>query len=318
MQAIERALGSCAVVLVMIGPNWLSARSRRGERRLDRVDDPVRVEIRISLSRRDVLVVPVRVGGAAMPSRDELPDDLAALSTRNAAELSDARWDFDVAQLARQLMLDTRLRSASQRVRSMALSLVLALVAMALVWFGFRPSKDELAPPASIGAILKPPESEQKPLKPAEQPLIVATPETNPDEAHTTPSVKQKLPVPKQQKVQLDGVWEADYPDAQGGQTREMFEFETRRGEVFGSNWVEGGTGRFALLDGKVEEGRLKFCIRLPTQYRKGDGWEYTTYRECFDGMVARDEIRFIVTNYIDHPALSPQTRTFTARRTTK
>ena len=31
MQAIERALGSCAVVLVMIGPNWVSARSRRGE-----------------------------------------------------------------------------------------------------------------------------------------------------------------------------------------------------------------------------------------------------------------------------------------------
>ena len=164
-----------------------------------------------------MLVVPVRVGGAAMPSRDELPDDLAALSTRNAAELSDARWDFDVAQLARQLKRIPGVAPPPQRVRSMALSLGLALVAMALVWFGFRPSKDELAPPASVGAILKTPESEQKPLKPAEQPLIVATPETNPDQAHTTPSVKQKLPVPKQQKVQLDGVWEADTPTRRGG-----------------------------------------------------------------------------------------------------
>ena len=318
VQAIERALGSCAVVLVMIGPNWLSARSPRGERRLDRVDDPVRVEIRISLSRPDVLVVPVRVGGAAMPSRDELPDDLAALSTRNAAELSDARWDFDVAQLVRQLKRIPGVAPRPQRARRMALSLGLALVALALVWYGFRPSNDEPASPASIGAILKTPEPEQKPFKPAEQPPIVATPETSPEQAHTTPGVKQKLPVPKQQKVQLDGVWKADYPDAQGGRTREMFEFETRRGEVYGSNWVEGGTGRFALLDGKVEEDRLKFCIRLPTQYRKGDGWEHTTYRECFDGMVARDEIRFIVTNYIDHPTVSPQTRTFTARRTTK
>jgi len=48
---------------------------------------------------------------------------------------------------------------------------------------------------------------------------------------------------------------------------------------------------------------------------RKGDGWGYTDYRECFDGIVARDEIRFIATNYIGHPSFSPETRTFTARR---
>jgi len=84
---------------------------------------------------------------------------------------------------------------------------------------------------------------------------------------------------------------------------------------VFGSNWVQGGTGRFALLDGKIEEDRLKFCIQLPAQVRKGDGWGYTDYRECFDGIVARDEIRFIATNYIGHPSFSPETRTFTARR---
>jgi len=111
-QAIQRALGSCAVVLVMIGPNWLSARDRRGEPRLGQIDDPVRVEIQIALSRPDLLVVPVLVGGAAMPARDELPDDLGALSARNAAEVSDARWDFDVDQLVRQL---TRTRRGDKR-----------------------------------------------------------------------------------------------------------------------------------------------------------------------------------------------------------
>jgi hypothetical protein len=319
-QAIERALGSCAVVLVMIGPNWLSARNRRGEARLDRIDDPVRVEIRMSLSRPDLLVVPVRVGGAAMPSRDELPDDLAALSTRNAAELSDARWDFDVARLVRQLTRIPGVVPRPQRGRRMvSVSLGLALVAMALVWYGFRPSKDELARPASIGANPITAEPEGTPFqRPEQPPIAVATPETKPEQARSTSGGKREVPVTKPEKIQLDGMWEADYPNAQGGRTREMFEFETRRGELFGSNWIHGGPGKFALLDGKVEEDRLKFCIRLPIQLRKGDGWEYTTYRECFDGIVARDEIRFIVTNYIDHPSASPETRTFTARRTPK
>jgi len=81
-KAIEQALGSCAVVLVLIGPNWLSLRDRLGEPRLSQVDDPVRVEIRLALARLDLLIVPVLVGGATMPSRDRLPDDIGALSTR--------------------------------------------------------------------------------------------------------------------------------------------------------------------------------------------------------------------------------------------
>jgi hypothetical protein len=306
----------------MIGPNWLSARDRRGELRLAQIDDPVRVEIRIALSRPDLLVVPVLVGGAAMPARDELPDDLGALSARNAAEVSDARWDFDVDQLVRQL---TRIpgvvpRRRRRRTVSLLLGLV-ALAAIALVWYALGPGKDELARPAATGAGPITAEPEQTPATlPQQPPIVVTTPETKPEKSRTTSSVKPAAPPPKTAKVQLDGVWQADYPDAQGRRRREMFEFETRRGEVFGSNWVQGGTGKFSLLDGKLEEDRLKFCIQLPAHVRKSDGLGYTdtTYRECFDGIVARDEIRFIATNYIGHPYYSPETRTFTARRESK
>jgi len=37
--------------------------------------------------------------GVSMPSADELPDDLKALSRRNALELADARWRSDVERL---------------------------------------------------------------------------------------------------------------------------------------------------------------------------------------------------------------------------
>ena len=118
--------------------------------------------------------------------------------------------------------------------------------------------------------------------------------------------------------VKIDGLWEATYANRQGDQKREMFEFESRGGDLFGSNWVHGGQGKFSLVEGKAEAGRLKFCIVLPMYVRKGDGWEHITYRECFDGVVAGDEIRFIATTYIDHPTLSPETRRFAAHRVVK
>jgi hypothetical protein len=45
----------------------------------------------------------VLVGGAALPSAEELPEDLQGLLRRNACELSDSRWDYDVQQLAGRL-----------------------------------------------------------------------------------------------------------------------------------------------------------------------------------------------------------------------
>ena len=41
--AIEAAVSSCDVLFVMIGPRWLTAADTRGERRLSRADDYVRL-----------------------------------------------------------------------------------------------------------------------------------------------------------------------------------------------------------------------------------------------------------------------------------
>ncbi len=99
VDAIDHALQSCGVLLAVIGPRWSSATDAAGKRRLDNPDDYTRLEIATALKRSGVRVIPVLVEDAKMPVKEELPDDLKLLSERNAIELSDKRWKFDVSTL---------------------------------------------------------------------------------------------------------------------------------------------------------------------------------------------------------------------------
>lgn len=95
---LEEAVASCGVFLAVIGPQWLAAEDSSGERRLDRWDDFVHIEIASALSQKK-LVIPVLVGGAKMPSPKELPEDLALLARRNAVEISHQRFKYDMQRL---------------------------------------------------------------------------------------------------------------------------------------------------------------------------------------------------------------------------
>ena len=99
--AIERAVGSCEALIVMIGNEWLAADSA-GHRRLDDPADFVRLETATALT-RGIRVVPVLVDGAVMPRADQLPKDLAPLTRRQAVELSHKQWDATTAELIRTL-----------------------------------------------------------------------------------------------------------------------------------------------------------------------------------------------------------------------
>lgn len=100
--AMEKAIGSSAVFIVVIGKQWLSMKDEQGERRIDNPRDFVRQEVEIAL-RLGVKIIPVLVQGAKMPGEDALPAPLAKLARRNAIEFSDNRWQFDVAQLIEAL-----------------------------------------------------------------------------------------------------------------------------------------------------------------------------------------------------------------------
>ncbi|PLX66909.1 MAG: hypothetical protein C0607_22710 [Azoarcus sp.] len=103
LDAIGRALQSCGVLIAVIGPRWASITDDKGLRRLEDPNDYTRLEIATALKREGVRVIPVLVDGASVPSGDALPPDLQSLVRRNAIELSDKRWEYDVSQLVNTL-----------------------------------------------------------------------------------------------------------------------------------------------------------------------------------------------------------------------
>ncbi len=103
VEAIDRALESCGVLLAVIGPHWASVADAGGRRRVDNAGDYTRLEITTALQRPNVRVIPVLVEGAQVPDASDLPEDLQPLCRRNAIELTDKRWSYDVSQLIETL-----------------------------------------------------------------------------------------------------------------------------------------------------------------------------------------------------------------------
>lgn len=104
VKAIDEAVGSCKILLVVIGQQWLTCANQHG-RRLDDPRDFVRLEIAAAL-KRDIRVIPVLVEGAAMPPEEDLPDDIAPLARRQAWEVSNIRWNQDVGKLIKKIAGD--------------------------------------------------------------------------------------------------------------------------------------------------------------------------------------------------------------------
>jgi hypothetical protein len=267
-----------------------------------------------------------------MPSREQLPDDISALAARHAVELSDARWEFDVRQLAEQLAHTPSFAAFRRRRSAMVLPIGFALlIATVVLWPELRREERLLTgtPPASASSSaadsedpsssslqVRPvdavPRTEPSPT-PEQRPAAARLPETRASAVTRVAASKPRAP-----NVNLDGLWEAPYGYENVNRGRELFEFETRRGDVFGSNWVEGGPQKFSIVDGKLDGDRLKFCVPL-TQYAwVGDGRKYVNFRECFDGLVDGDHIRFVATTYLGHPTMAPQSRKFSAERVKK
>jgi len=102
VEAIDKAVGSCEILIVVIGREWLTCREPGGQRRLENPNDFIRLEAATAL-KRSIRVIPVLVQGARMPKSAELPADLEKLSRRQGIEISDTRWDSDTGQLIKAL-----------------------------------------------------------------------------------------------------------------------------------------------------------------------------------------------------------------------
>src|ERR1041385_3948248 len=128
-EAITNSVLGCNVVLVIIGPTWLttSEKDNPSLRRLDDPNDWVRFEIETGLQTPGTTVIPVLVQNAHMPKGDELPESLRELAYKNATVVrDDPDFDPDVGRLVRELTPD---KSDFRRMIFGLLLIAIALVA---------------------------------------------------------------------------------------------------------------------------------------------------------------------------------------------
>ncbi|MBP5998395.1 MAG: toll/interleukin-1 receptor domain-containing protein [Azonexus sp.] len=102
VDAIEEAVSSCRVLIAVIGDEWTNSADAAGRRRLDDPNDFIRLETGAAL-KRGIRVVPVLVGGAVMPLAAELPEELKALTRRQAIEINHKQWEASTGELIRTL-----------------------------------------------------------------------------------------------------------------------------------------------------------------------------------------------------------------------
>jgi hypothetical protein len=97
---LEQEVGQCDVLLAIIGHQWVSVKGADGRRRLENQNDYVRIEVESGIRRQHVLVIPVLVDNAVMPSASDLPESLRPLVMFNAAIVrNDPDFNRDMTRL---------------------------------------------------------------------------------------------------------------------------------------------------------------------------------------------------------------------------
>lgn len=96
---IDSAIKQSAACLVLIGKEWTGKSVSEARARIFDENDFVRLEVREAL-RSAAKVIPVLVNGAAMPSMEDLPEDLQRLPTLHAVSVRHESFARDADYLA--------------------------------------------------------------------------------------------------------------------------------------------------------------------------------------------------------------------------
>ena len=132
---LHDTIDSADAIIVLIGPNWLSAVDDKGNRRLDDPNDWVTREIASALE-KDLPVFPVLIETTPMPRAENLPESLTPLVRLNALHISDRSWESDVRRLAKVVAFDIPGSVEEKKLNTFRLwsSLALLLTLAALVF----------------------------------------------------------------------------------------------------------------------------------------------------------------------------------------
>ncbi|MGE0205074.1 MAG: RDD family protein [Hyphomicrobiaceae bacterium] len=103
VESIRSKVSDCDAMLCLIGKNWLATADDGEKRRIDDPNDFVHIEVASAL-RKGLMVIPLLVDGAQMPSENDLPSGLKALASRNAVVLGHTRFGPEVDDIIKTLL----------------------------------------------------------------------------------------------------------------------------------------------------------------------------------------------------------------------
>lgn len=112
-EVIMKRIEGSSILLAVIGHNWLTVSYANGRRRLDHEEDFVRLEIRMALEKK-LILIPILIDDTHMPSEYDLPTDISEFARKTAARLTSANFDTDVKKLEERL-ITLGLRALSSR-----------------------------------------------------------------------------------------------------------------------------------------------------------------------------------------------------------
>jgi Pentapeptide repeats (8 copies)/TIR domain len=93
---VIRVVPNAAVLLALIGDEWLS--DRNGRQRLREDEDIVRLEIELALQ-HEIPIIPVMIDGAVFPFAADLPPSIRSLPQFKGYELDNSVWDMKLEPL---------------------------------------------------------------------------------------------------------------------------------------------------------------------------------------------------------------------------
>lgn len=156
---LKQMIGSCDVVLVLVGPQFMS-RQENGRLEIASYDDVMRLEIETAL-RSHARIIPVLIKGASMPPRDALPEAIQPLTTMQAVVLRQDQLESDIALLLAGLFSNPKAYvSLFRRVGRFRLLARVAIVVALFAFAGFKayelnfiPRPDRLPRDIALAAI---------------------------------------------------------------------------------------------------------------------------------------------------------------------
>jgi len=257
VQVLEEKVGNCDALLALIGKNWLTSKDDQGRPRLTNPEDFVSAEIAAAL-KRNVEVIPVLVGGAKMPSQQELPQQLQFFSRHQAIELTDARFSRDVQDLIAALQRPAGRRKGSlPKWTAIAAACLVGILGLG-VWF-WQASRHD---------------GGRKDTQVAAHDLATQAGSTSPPTAPANGD-----------HPNISGNWKAVF-QKQDASYEVYFTFDVMGNKLFGR--VIYPTGEAGILDGVINQGKFSFRTKHTPQFAE----EEATI--TVEGQVSGDEIQLV------------------------